>query len=386
MKKIYADNSSTTFPKPKVVADAVYNYLTNIGTNVGRGNYQSAYSTSKIVYETRELICELFNFNEPSNVVFTANITESLNILLKGFLQKGDHVIITSMEHNAVVRPLHKLLNKGISYSVVPCNKQGVADINDLEDLINPSTKLILVNHVSNVSGGIMPIMAISDLAKKHNIAYVIDSAQSAGILPIDFNNLNLCALPLTGHKGLLAPQGIGALLLREDFAKKLETLREGGTGSFSEDLIQPEMLPDKFESGTLNVPGIVGLNASLKWILSHSLESIYEHEKKIGKVLMDNIMNIKGISLHGLSDIENRLSVFSISIDNMNTAEAAYLLDDEYGIMTRCGLHCAPLAHKTLGTFPDGSIRISLGYFNTMEDVEYISKALNNLSKVKRG
>lgn len=386
MRKIYVDNSSTTFPKPKEVGDAVYDYLTNIGANVGRGNYQSSYSTSRIVYETRELICEMFNFDEPRNVVFTTNITESLNVILKGFLKKGEHVIITSMEHNAVIRPIHTLLNKGINYSIVPCNKQGLINLKDLEKSINSSTKLILVTHVSNVSGSIMPIDEIAAIAKKYNIYYVIDSAQSAGILPINFNDLRLAALPLTGHKGLLGPQGIGAIILREDFAAKLDTLKEGGTGSFSEALIQPDILPDKFESGTLNVPGIIGLNASLKWIKARGIENIYEHEKLLGKIFLDNVMNIKGVNLYGSKDINNRLSVFSINMDNIDASEAAYILDSEYGIMTRCGLHCSPLAHKTLGTFPEGTIRLSLGYFNTKDDIEYISKALNDISKAKRG
>ncbi len=382
MRKVYADNAATTYPKPRQVGESLLNYINNIGVNISRGNYEHSYSTARVVFETRELLCELFNFNNPLNVVFTSNITESLNIIIKGFLKRGDHVLVSSMEHNAVIRPLHSILRNGVEYITLPCDKHGKLSVELVENSIQNNTKLILINHVSNVFGTIQNIQEIGNLCKKKGIHFVIDSAQSAGILPIDFQKLNLSALPFTGHKGLLGPQGTGGILFRDDFAAMVKPFREGGTGSFSEQEFQPEILPDKFESGTLNIPGIFGLNAGIKYIKEVGLSTIWHHEQELSKLFLDNILNIDGITLHGINSIQDRTAVFSITIDNMDCAEAGYLLDKEFGIMTRTGIHCSPLAHKTMGTFPEGTIRFSFGLFNTKEDVLYISKALQQLSR----
>jgi cysteine desulfurase family protein len=382
MTKVYADNAATTYPKPEEVGLSLLNYITKIGTNISRGNYEQSYSTARVVFETRELLCELFNFNEPLNVVFTSNITESLNIIIKGLLQKGDHVIISSMEHNAVVRPLYSMSNIGVDFSIVPCDIEGRLAAEDIEKAVTKNTKLVLINHVSNVCGTIQNLQEVSNICRKNSIHFVIDSAQSAGILPIDFRSLNLSALPFTGHKGLMGPQGIGGILLNESLAKAIRPFKEGGTGSFSEQEFQPDIMPDKFESGTLNLPGIYGLNAGIKYIKRIGLKTIWEHEQFLGKMFFDNISNIKGIKLHGIKGMVDRTAVFSLSFDNLDSAEAAFTLDNNYGIMTRSGIHCSPLAHKTLGTFPQGTVRFSFSYFNTKEDIDYISKTLLKLAK----
>lgn len=384
MKKIYADNAATTYPKPQQVAESLLNYINNIGVNLSRGNYEQSYNTARVIFETRELLCDLFNFTNPLNVVFTSNITESLNIILKGFLKAGDHAIISSMEHNAVIRPLHSLSRLGVEYTIVPCDKQGKLRIELLEASVKSNTKLVLINHISNVFGTIQNIEEVGEFCSKKDIHFVIDSAQSAGLLPIDFQKLNLSALPFTGHKGLLGPQGTGGILFREDFASLVSPFKEGGTGSFSEQEFQPEIMPDKFESGTLNIPGIFGLNAGLKYIKEIGLKTIWEHEQELSKIFLENIHNIDGITLHGINSLQNRAAVFSITINNIDCAEAGYLLDKEFGIMTRTGIHCSPLAHKTMGTFPGGTIRFSFGIFNSKEDIDYISRALQQLSRKK--
>lgn len=382
MRKVYADNAATTYPKPQQVGDSLLKYINNIGTNLSRGNYGDSYSTARVVFETRELLCELFNFNNPLNVIFTCNITESFNIIIKGFLKRGDHVIISSMEHNAVVRPLHSVSKNGVDYTVLPCDKKGKLNAKQVEKSIKSNTRLVLINHVSNVFGTIQNIEEISDICRVKHIHLVIDSAQSAGLLPIDFQKLNLSALPFTGHKGLLGPQGTGGILFREDFASLVNPFREGGTGSFSEEEFQPEIMPDKFESGTLNIPGIFGLNGGLKYIKEVGLDTIWQHEQELSKLFIENILNIKGITLHGINSLEDRTAVFSLTFDNLDSAEAGYLLDSQFGIMTRTGIHCSPLAHKTMRTFPEGTVRFSFGLFNTKEDIDYISKALQQLSR----
>jgi cysteine desulfurase family protein len=382
MKSIYADNAATTFPKPEVVGNAVCNYIQNIGTNVGRGTYQSAYDSSRVVYETRELLCNIFKFDNPSNVIFTMNITESLNILIKGMLRPGDHVIISSMEHNAVIRPLNSPLLQGIEITKLQCTIEGYLNPFDIEKNIKENTKLVILTHASNVCGTILPIKEIGSICKKRSIAFFVDTAQTAGILPIDMTDYNISALAFTGHKGLMGPQGIGGFILSEGFENKIHTLIEGGTGSFSESEIHPDILPDKFESGTMNIPGIYGLNAAIKFINSIGMDVIRNKEEELSRKFLNNILNIEGVKLSGLHKVEGRTAVFSINFDNIDNSEAGFILDRDYGIMTRVGLHCAPSAHKTLNTFPSGSVRFSFGYFNTMEDIDYISNALQKLAK----
>lgn len=382
MSSVYADNAATSFPKPKEVSQAMCNYIDNVGANVGRGTYGNSYYAARVVYETRELLCNLFNFHNPLNVAFTLNITESLNTILKGYLKEGDHIIISSMEHNAVMRPLHSEALQGIEITKISCDSDGVLKVDDLEKAIKSNTKLVCMLHVSNVCGTILQVEKIGAVCKKYKIPFVLDSAQSAGILDIDFKKFNLSALAFTGHKGLMGPQGVGGLILDSSFSDKLRTLKEGGTGSFSEYELQPETLPDKFESGTLNIPGIIGLNAAIKYINRIGINYIYEYEKQLTELFLEKILNINGIKLSGMKHSSGRTSVFSIDFPSLDNGEVAFRLDNEFGIMTRVGFHCAPSAHKTLGTYPRGSVRFSFGHFNTNKDIEYVANCINKILK----
>lgn len=383
MTRIYADNGATSFPKPKSVAEAMIKYIEGVGSNVGRGTYESSYEAGRVVYETRELLCELFNFEDPMHAVFTSNITESLNTLIKGYVKTGDSVLVSSMEHNAVMRPLHRLKeDKNIEIISVPCSSQGILQIEDVEKRIKSNTALMVMLHASNVCGTIMPVKPIGELLHKRHIPFVLDTAQTAGVMDIDFKELNLSALAFTGHKGLLGPQGVGGFLITEEMAKKVRPLKEGGTGSFSSEEIQPETLPDKYESGTINIPGIFGLNAALKYLKKEGLGNIRKIEQQLSQRFLEGIENIKGIRLSGIPSTEGRTAVFSLDFYNGDNAEAAFLLDRDFQIMTRVGLHCAPSAHKTLNTYPQGSVRFSFGPFNTLDEVDYIVEAINKVVK----
>ena len=289
-ERIYLDNASTTFPKPPIVAKAVYSYMTEAGTNIGRGDYSSAYGVEDAVYETRELICGLMGGEDPAQVVFTRNVTESINLLLKGFLDPGDHVVVTSMEHNAVMRPLTQLTAKGITISRAACSPQGDLDPSDIERLITPRTKLVLTTHTSNVCGTATPIREIAKVCRAHGVRFAIDAAQSAGVLPIDARAWGIDAVCFTGHKGLLGPQGIGGIMFTGDFSKEVSTLVAGGTGSSSDLEFMPSFMPDKLEAGTPNLPGIVGLGAGIEWINNNGIDAIREHELALAGRLMEGM------------------------------------------------------------------------------------------------
>lgn len=380
MKNIYFDNAATSFPKAPGVSAAVCDFIDNVGANVGRGTYRNSYSAAAVVYETRELLCKLFHFDNPMNVVFTMNITHSLNILLLGLLKSGDHVIVSSMEHNAVMRPIQELVKIGVEFDRVPCDVLGRLDIELVKKSIQPNTKLVLLTHASNVSGTVLPIEEIGKLCLKNGIYFVLDSAQTAGSIDIDFKKFNLSALAFTGHKGLLGPQGIGGLLLCDTLAEKLNPLITGGTGSESDSEFHPLFLPDKFEAGTLNLPGIYGLNASLKYLLSIGLNKIHTHEMNLTEHFIAGISELDKISLVGPGSDLPRTSVVSINFQKLDNSEAAYILDNDYNIMTRVGLHCSPSAHKTLQTYPKGTLRFSFGYFNTLDEINY---CLDSLKKI---
>lgn len=380
MRKVYLDNGATSFPKPNSVAEAMTNYVVNIGGNVNRGSYDSSFDAENVVYETRELLCELFNFSKPENVIFTGNITHSLNVVLKGFLKPGDHVIISSMEHNAVLRPLNALKDKGISYSVVPCNSLGELNPSDLHKYIKSNTKAVIMTHSSNICGTIMPYEEIGKFCKENSLCFIADTAQTAGSIPIDMEKMNIDILCFTGHKGLLGPQGIGGFLIKDELAKITSPLIEGGTGSFSEYEVQPHYMPDKFEGGTINIPGIFGLNASLKYLNEKGINNIRKHEMRLTKLFLDNIKGIEDIKAFGLPSVENRTPVVSIDFPRGDNGEISYILSKNYGISVRCGLHCAPSAHKTIGTYPNGTVRFSFGPFNTEEDILYTINAIKEV------
>ncbi len=385
MRRIYLDNGSTSFPKPACVPDAVFRYMTACGSNVGRGGYEAAYDAEELVFETRERLCTLFHGEDARCAVFTPNITVSLNVLLKGFLHPGDHVLVSSMEHNAVMRPLRQLEAQGVTFDRVPCREDGTLPLEAAEHLLRENTKLFVCLHASNVCGTLLPVAEIGAFCKRHHLRFFLDSAQTAGVFPIDMQKMNLDAVAFTGHKGLLGPQGTGGIVMREDLSKALTPLLSGGTGSMSHTEFMPEFLPDRFEAGTMNLPGIAGLHAALGFLQETGLDTIRAHELGLTKRFLDGIAPLAEegrLRLIGLPGIENRTGVVSLQMPKHELAEIAAALDERFGISTRVGLHCAPAAHKTLGTFPTGAIRFSFGFFNTEEDVDCAVSALGTLTK----
>lgn len=382
MNYIYLDNASTTFPKAPNVANAMANYITNYGININRGSYALAYDVEDIIYTTRQRLNTLFNGHDPSHVIFTQNVTMSLNMVIKGLLKAGDHVLVSAMEHNAVMRPLTQLLDKDITFDMIPCDKTGSVQLENIEALIRPNTVAMIINHASNVCGTIQPIESIGAICKAHNLHFIVDAAQTAGVIPIDVKACHIDALCFTGHKGLLGPQGIGGLILTKEMAQILIPLIAGGTGSFSHLETMPTNMPDAFEAGTLNLPGIIGLNEGLSYIESQGMENIHNHELALTKAFLEGLQSITGVNIIGKQDILDRTAVVSITIDDMDAASIAYEQESKYRIMTRVGLHCAPRAHQTLGTYPEGTVRFSFGYTNTYEDVKSALSALNRIVK----
>lgn len=382
MNYIYLDNASTTFPKAPTVATAMSDYITNRGININRGSYALAYDVEDIIYTTRQRLHPLFNGHDPAHVIFTQNVTMSLNMVIKGLLKAGDHVLVSSMEHNAVMRPLTQLLDKGITFDTIPCDSTGSIQMDSIEPLIRPNTVALIINHASNVCGTIQPLESIGPICKAHNLQFIVDAAQTAGVIPIDVKACHIDALCFTGHKGLLGPQGIGGIILTKEMAQNLTPLIAGGTGSFSHLETMPTHMPDAFESGTLNLPGIIGLNEGLAYIESQGMENIHNYELALTQAFLEGLQSIDGINIVGKQNIQDRTAVVSITIDGMDPANIAYELESTYHIMTRVGLHCAPRAHQTLGTYPEGTVRFSFGYANTHKDVESALSALHRIVK----
>mgnify|MGYP001036274558 FL=1 len=382
MDYIYLDNASTSFPKAPTVATAMSDYITNRGININRGSYALAYDVEDIIYTTRQRLNTLFNGHDPSHVVFTQNVTMSLNMVIKGLLKAGDHVLVSSMEHNAVMRPLTQLLDKGITFDTIPCDSTGSIQMDSIEPLIRPNTVALIINHASNVCGTIQPLESIGPICKAHNLQFIVDAAQTAGVIPIDVKVCHIDALCFTGHKGLLGPQGIGGIILTKEMAQTLTPLIAGGTGSFSHLETMPTHMPDAFEAGTLNLPGIIGLNEGLAYIESQGMENIHNHELALTQSFLEGLQSIAGINIVGKQNIQDRTAVVSITIDGMDPASIAYELESNYHIMTRVGLHCAPRAHQTLETYPEGTVRFSFGYANTHKDVETALSALHRIVK----
>lgn len=381
--KVYLDNSATTYPKPEEVYYSVLNYMKNIGSNPGRGGYANALEGDRIIFSCREALMKLFNFNKLENVIFTSNITQSLNMILKSIVKDGWHIITSSIEHNSVIRPLFSIKeNKNIEIDILNCSKEGLIDIDEFKNTIKSNTKLVVLTHASNVIGTIQPLEEIGKICKERNIYFVIDSAQSAGAIPVDYCNLNCNALAFTGHKSLLGPQGIGGFLIDDALNKEATPFIEGGTGSLSQSLIQPDFLPDKFESGTLNAPGIAGLLSGINYILNEGVSVIKEREMELSRMFIDGLLNINSIEVYGPLDASLRTPTISINSTKINNAELGFILDREFGIMARTGLHCSPLAHKTIGTFPDGTLRFSLGPFNDKKDINYALYSLDSVLK----
>jgi len=382
MKRVYLDNGATSYPKAPGVAKAMIDYIENIGTNINRGGYKSAYSAAEVVLDTRERLIKLFNYSNSNNVIFTPNITYSLNFLIKGLLKPGDHCIVTSMEHNAVMRPIMQMHKKGVDFTKVKCDIKGRLDPKDIEKNIKENTKAVIMTHASNVCGTIMPIYEVGEICKKHNIKFVVDTAQTAGAINIDMKKMNIDGLAFTGHKGLLGPQGIGGFIITDEMAEIMEPLVSGGTGSMSDSEEIPPFMPDKFECGTINIPGIFGLNEALKYIEKEGIENIREREIELTRAFIEGVKTLENVRLVGVEVTEGRTAVVSLDCRDRDNAEISYLLDKDFGIATRCGLHCAPSAHKTLDTFPQGTVRFSFNHFNTEREIQYAIEALDEILK----
>ena len=379
MDTIYLDNAATSFPKPEGVSTAMKTYLDQVGATINRSVYGSAQDAGLVTLQLRQRLKKLFHFPEAvTHVILTPGATWGLNMAIKGFLKKGDHCIVSSMEHNAVMRPLLQL--PGVEFDRIPCNREGLLNPADVEKLIRPNTRLLVMAHGSNVCGSVQDARAVGELCRKHGIAFVLDAAQTAGHYPVDFEAFGLSALCVPGHKGLLGPSGIGALLMTDAFAKTLDPIVAGGTGSASDSEYLPDYLPDRFESGTPNLPGIYGWEAALQYVETRGVEGLRAHEMALCQRFLEGLSSIKGVALCGTKDLNRRVGVVSVDFLHKDNAEAAFELELDYGILTRCGLHCAPSAHKTLDTFPRGTVRFSLGFSSTEADVDAALCAIRSI------
>jgi cysteine desulfurase/selenocysteine lyase len=378
---IYLDNAATSWPKPEIVYRTMDEFLRRKGGNPGRGSHSMANAARDTVEETRMLLARLINSPEVNRIIFTLNCTDALNLGLKGFLKPGDHVITDRMSHNSVVRPLNTLEKQGVRITrLMPSVESGFVSPEDIEEAILPDTRLIVITHASNVTGAIQPIEQYGIIAHKHNLVFMVDAAQTAGKYPIDVQQANIDLLAFPGHKGLLGPTGTGALYISERV--NLETLREGGTGSFSENENQPEILPDRHESGTQNGAGIAGLGAGVKFIQEEGMEKIRRHEDHLTDVLISDLRQISGITLYVAKDGAEQAPVVSLNVNGLEPGEVGTILDQAFDIKVRTGLHCAPAAHRTIKTFPKGTVRVSPGYFNTIKDIELTVDALEKISQ----
>ncbi|MBZ9622604.1 aminotransferase class V-fold PLP-dependent enzyme [Clostridium sp. FP2] len=374
---IYLDNAATSFPKPVEVYSEVLRCMENYAANPGRSSHDMAVEASSKIMDTREELSEIFNIPNMFNIIFTCNATEALNIGIKGILKSGDHVISTVIEHNSVLRPLNYLSEKGITFTLLSVDENGYLNINNLKKKIRRNTKLIIINHTSNVLGTIQDIRAIGEIAKESGIIFMIDASQSAGVIPIDVVRDNIDLLAFPGHKGLYGPQGTGGLYIGEGL--ELDSFKQGGTGSESFSMKQPDFLPDRFESGTLNTPGIAGLCEGIRFIKKIGIENIRKHEIMLVEYLVKELSQLSYVKIYGGTDYKNRGSVVSLNLDDTDCSEVGEFLNEK-GIAVRTGFHCAPLIHEIIGTNRRGTVRISPGYYNNLEDIEKLIKALKDI------
>jgi cysteine desulfurase/selenocysteine lyase len=374
---IYLDYAATSWPKPKEVQHAMCDFMELSGGNPGRSGHRLSISAARIVFNAREAVANLFHASDPLRVIFTANVTHALNLALNGILKPGDHVVTSSIEHNSVMRPLRALEKDGIKLTVVQCKTDGCLDLNLWSAAVTPGTRLVVVTHASNVMGTVLPIKEIAAIAHQAGALLLVDSAQTAGVIPIDQPAMGIDLLAFTGHKGLYGPTGTGGLVIGEGVdTNQLQPVMRGGTGSRSEYEEQPDMLPDKYESGTANSVGIAGLGAGVRWIQSIGVESIRAREVELNEQFLSGLRNINGITVYGPRDPQERTAVVSCRVAGQNVSDVGLRLDDEFGILCRVGLHCAPSAHKTIGTFPEGTIRLAPGIFTSPDDIRTVIAA----------
>jgi cysteine desulfurase family protein len=379
MEILYMDNAATSYPKPESVYVAIDHFNRHLGANPGRGSHHQTLQAGSVLLNARETLARLFNIDDAKHIAFTLNVTEALNTGLKGFLSPGDHVITTSMEHNAVVRPLTVMSRTGVEWTAVQAESDGTLDAHKIKDAIRDNTRLICMLHASNLTGSIMPIGEVGRIARERGIVFMVDSSQTAGVLEVDVQKQNIDMLAFAGHKGLFGPQGTGGLYVRPGL--EIRPLKEDGTGSMSEFLDQPEFMPDHLESGTPNTPGIAGLLAGVEFILDTGRDNIQKHENELISMLIEGMKGIDGVVLHGPADSSKQVAVLAFNIKGVDCGDVSMRLDYEFGITTRSGLHCAPLAHQTLGTLKMGSCRLSPGFFNTEADINRVLSAVHKIA-----
>jgi cysteine desulfurase / selenocysteine lyase len=381
---LYFDNAATSWPKPETTIRAIESCLRETGGSPGRSGHSLSIDASRIIFNTREALAGLLGIDDPLRIVLTKNATEALNIAVFGLLKPSDHVITSSMEHNSVMRPLRAMETRGVELTILPCSSTGELDPGIVVPAIKKNTKAIFLTHASNVTGTIIPVADIGRIARDHGIVFCVDAAQTAGARPIDIGTMNIDLLAFTGHKSLFGPQGTGGLYIRKDLEQVIPSLMRGGTGSRSEYEEQPDFMPDKFESGTPNTAGYAGFTAGINFILSEGLNTITAHEKCLTELFLQGIGSVDGVTIYGLKDASRRISVVSFNIRDIDPAKAALELDERFGIMSRPGLHCAPSAHKTIGTFPAGTVRFSFSYFNTVEEIHQAVDAVRVMANQK--
>ena len=385
-RRLYMDNAATSFPKPSAVTDAMVRYARELGASAGRGAYAEAMETGALIADCRRRINRLFNGTDANHVVFTLNCSDALNLAIKGLVPLGGraHAICTHIDHNSILRPLNALQDQGrIEQTRVPIDPgTGLVDPDDVRRAIRPDTKLIAVTHASNVTGTVQPIHELGRIAREHAVPFVVDAAQSAGHIPIDVQADGIDLLAAPGHKALLGPLGTGFLYVRPGLERTLRTIKEGGTGSVSEDDRQPEFMPDKYEPGSHNAIGLVGLNEGVRWVAEQTVEKLAAHDLDLVRTFIDGVSNVDGLTYFGPQGVKNRLGVFSLRVDGYDPHELSSILESQFGILTRSGIHCAPLAHAAIGTLDrGGATRFSFGPFLSKQDVKYATDALGEVA-----
>lgn len=378
---IYLDNAATSWPKPPEVLRAMTNVLERAGGNPGRSGHQLSVEAARIMYQAREDIAEFFHAGDPLRVVFTSNATHAINLALRGLLKPGDRVVTSSMEHNAVMRPLRSLEKQGVNLHMIPCASDGSLDVKEVAKALSSGARLVVINHASNVVGTILPVSEIAPIAHQAGVLLLVDAAQTAGVISVDIQAMGIDLLAFTGHKALLGPPGIGGLVISDSVdVSQIEPLISGGTGSQSELEEQPDFLPDKFESGTPNIVGIAGLHAGIHWLIGRDIQVIRAHEKELAYALIDGLSAIPDVKVYGTYDPDRSIAIVSFIVAGRHVSEIGLRLDEEHGILTRVGLHCAPAAHRTTGSFPEGTIRLAPGVFTTRDDVHAAIRAIEKV------
>ncbi len=380
---IYFDNAATSWPKPTAVPEAMSRFMLAVGANPGRSAHRLSIEAGRMVYETREAVARLFNLSDPLRVVFGLNATEALNLALWGILCPGDRVLTSSMEHNSVMRPLRALeRERSVKVDIVRCSSEGFLDADDAEAALRADTKMIVLNHASNVVGSVLPVAEVGRIAREHDVLLLVDAAQTAGAYPLDMGAMAIDLLAFTGHKALLGPQGTGGLCIGERVQEnEMRPLKQGGTGSRSASEQQPSFIPDMYESGTPNTVGLAGLGAGVQYVIDRGVEEIRAHEVHLTRGLIAGLVEIPGVIVYGGLDAEMQTATVSFNIDGLAPSEVGLMLDEEHGTMSRVGLDCAPAAHRTIGTFPVGTVRFSLGALSTTDEVDAAVEAVREIA-----